>query len=104
MADLALGAGRHYSLVTTVIHRGPGQCKLAELDLHLTSGDLRLRFHDRPSLARFCFALGELAREAYLPHPARSRAVHTRVYTDQDEAVGTSAQSLLIDEMLGLPF
>ena len=37
MADLSLGAGRPYSLVTTIVHRGPGQCKLAQLDLHITT-------------------------------------------------------------------
>lgn len=104
MPDLVFGADRPYALVTTVVH-SPGHCKLAELDLHLTSGSVRLRFADLPSLGRFCFAIGELAREAYTAHRAQPRSVvRTRVYTDRDKIVGTTAQSLLIDDMLGLPF
>lgn len=104
MADISFRAARPYSLVTTVVHRGPGQCKLAELDIHLSSGSVRLRFFDRRSLGRFCFALAELAREAYLPDPTAYRTVCTRVYTDQDKAVATSAKSLVIDDLLGIPF
>lgn len=101
MADLALGTGRPYALVTTVVHRGLGQCKLAQLDLHLTSGDVRLRFLDRQSLAHFCLALGDLAREAFLPNPGDYRAVRTRVYSDKDERAGVAAEQLLLDEIFG---
>lgn len=104
MPDLALGTGRPYSLVTTVVHRGPAQCKLAQIDLHLTSGNLRLRFLDLPSLAHFCLALGDLAREAYLPDLGEYRAVCTRVYTDKDKTVGTATEQLLIDEIFGSPY
>lgn len=104
MPDLAFGTGRPYSLVTTVVHRGAGQCKLAQLDLHLTSGDVRLRFLDRQSLAQFCLALGDLAREAYLPDPVDYRAVRTRVYTDKDKTAGTVAEQLLIDDIFGPPY
>lgn len=88
MPDLALGTGRPYSLVTTVVHRGghsPTHCKLAQVDLHLTSGDLRLRFLDRESIARLYLALGQLAQDAYYPSPADYRAVLTRIFTDEDD-------------------
>ena len=104
MADLAFAAGRPYAIVTTVVHRGPGQCKLAELDLHLSSGDVRLRFHDLASLGRFCFALGELAREAFARDIADYHAVRSRVFTDENETPATTDKSLLIDPRLGFPF
>jgi hypothetical protein len=104
MADLALGTGRPYALVTTVVHRGFGQCRLAQLDLHLTTGDIRLRFFDRQSLAHFCLALGDLAREAFLPDPGDHRAVRTRVYTDKDALAGAAAEQLLLDEIFGPAF
>ena len=105
MADLTLGAGRPYALVTTTVHRGPSHCKLAHLDLHLTSGDIRLRFVDRQSLAHFCLALGDLAREAFLPpDPVDYRAVRTRVNTDKDPLAGTDGEQLLVNETFGTPF
>jgi hypothetical protein len=84
MPDLSLGADRSYSLVTTVVHRSPRQCKIAQLDLHLTAGDVRLRFLDRETLHRFCSALADLAAEAYLPSPHDYRPVRSRVYTNHD--------------------
>jgi hypothetical protein len=99
--DLALSTGRPYSVVTTVVHRGAGRCKLAQLDLHLTSGDVRLRFLDRASLAHFCRALSDLACEAYLPDPGDYRAVWTRVYSDKDKTAGTTAEQQLISDLFG---
>ncbi len=95
MPDLALGSDRPYSLVTTVVHRGPaaGHCR-TQLDIHVGSGDLRLRFLDRDALARFCNALTDLAEEACLPNPRSYRPVLTRVYSDQDAASPTQ-QSFL---------
>jgi hypothetical protein len=104
VADLSLGAGRPYSLVTTIVHRGPGQCKLAQLDLHMTSGNIRLRFHDRQSLAHFCLALDDLAREALLPNPAAYRAVRTQVYTDHDRRSGAVAEQRLISDLFATSF
>jgi hypothetical protein len=105
LADLTLGAGRPYALVTTTVHRGLGQCKLVQLDLHLTSGDVRLRFVDRQSLAHFCLALGDLAREAFLPpDPLDYRPVRTRLYTDKDPLAGTDGEQLLINGIFGTPF
>jgi hypothetical protein len=104
VADLTLGAGRPYALVTTTVHRGLGNCKLAQLDLHLTAGDLRLRFVDRQSLAHFCLALGDLAREAFLPDPLDYRAVRTRLYTDKDPLAGSDGEQLLINDLFGTSF
>ena len=101
MADLTLGGGRPYALVTTTVHRGLGQCRLAQLDLHLTSGDVRLRFLDRQSLAHFCLALGDLAREAFLADPTDHHAVCTRLYTDQDPLAGAAGEQLLVGEIFG---
>jgi len=91
--DLALGSDRPYSLVTTVVHRGPatGGCR-TQLDIHVGSGDLR--FRDRDTLARFCDALTDLVEEACLPNPRSYRPVLTRVYSDQDAASPTQ-QSFL---------
>jgi hypothetical protein len=104
LADLALSAGCPYTLTTTVVRRASGRCKFTEVELHLPSDNLRLRFFDRAGFARFCFALGELAREAYLSQPVEQHPVRTRVYSDDDRTVGTSARSLLLDELLGLPY
>ncbi len=86
MPDIALGSGRPYTVVTTVVHRGPtAPCKLAQMDIHLTSGTLRIRFLDQASIARLHDALEDLALEAYFPDRlARTRPIYTRVFTDHD--------------------
>jgi len=104
LADLSLGAGRPYSLVTTVVHRGPGQCRLAQIDIHMTSGNVRLRFHDRQALSNFCLALDDLAQEAILPHPATYRAVRTEVYTDQDRCSLPAPRPRPISDLFTRPF
>lgn len=88
MADITLGADRSYSLVTTVVHRTPAasRCR-AQIDLHVGSGDLRIRFLDQKTLARFCRALNDLLDEAYLPDPRTYRPVLTRVYSDDDPSL-----------------
>ena len=101
MPDLALRADRPYSLVTTVVRRGAGHCKVAQIDLHLTSGDVRVRFLDRPSLAHFCNAMAELACEAYLSDVGDAPTVWTRVYTAQDKTAGNKAEQLLMDGLFG---
>jgi len=101
MPDVALRADRPYSLVTSVAHAGSGHCRVAQLDLHFTSGDLRLRFLDRPSLAHFCNAVAKLAIDAYLPAGAPGPAVHTRVYTDRDRTAGPKAEQLFLEGLFG---
>lgn len=98
MPDLALGTDRSYSLVTTVVHCGPtaSHCR-TQLDLHVGSGDIRIRFLDRDTLARFCHALSNLVAEAYLPDPRTYRPVLTRVYSDQDPSFPT--EHPLIDRL-----
>lgn len=85
MADLALGSGRPFSLITTVVHRGPGRCKFAQLDLHLASGGVRLRFLDTESLSTFVQALVDLSHEAIAPDPLDYRPVRSCLYTEQDD-------------------
>lgn len=101
MADLALGSDRPYSVVATVVHRGGAQCKLAQLDLHLTTGDVRLRFLDRPSLAHFCRAVSDLADEVYLPGSRHHKDVWTRLYTDHDQAAHVPTQQFLAPDLFG---
>lgn len=97
MPDLALGASRPYSLVTTVVHRGPAQVCRMQLDIHLASADLRIRFLDRDTILGVCHALTELMEEAYFPDPRDYRPVRTRVYTDQDQPQGPKERSFLFD-------
>lgn len=97
MPDLALGAGRPYSLVTTVIHRGPAQACRMQLDIHLASADLRIRFLDRATILAVCHALTELMEQAYFPDPRDYRPVRTRVYTEQDQPQGPKQRSFILD-------
>ena len=82
--DLALGPDRPYSLVTTVVRRRGERCKLIQLDLHLRSGDVRIRFDDTDTLWRFTAALGDLLSDTSTPAPLHYSPVRTRVYTDTD--------------------
>ena len=97
MPDLALGAGRPYSLVTTVIHRGPAQACRMQLDIHLASADLHIRFLDRATILAVCHALTELMEQAYFPDPRDYRPVRTRVYTEQDQPQGPKQRSFILD-------
>lgn len=89
MADLALGAGRPFSLVTTVARRGTRRCRLAQLDVHLPSGDVRLRFLDTDALLAFTQAVLDLSVDAAAPDPLDYRPVRSRTYTEQDPFTGT---------------
>ena len=100
MADLTLCAGRPYSLVTTVVHRGRGALKFAQLDLNLTSASVRLRFLDPQCLHHFHHALNDLARQAALPDRLNRGPVLSRIYTDQDERAHNAVRELLLDEEL----
>ena len=83
MSDITLGP-RPYSLVSTVVRRDPiARCKLAQLDMHLISSDLRIRFLEPSSIARLYLALHQLAMDAYFPKHGHRHLVTTRIYTDQ---------------------
>lgn len=86
MPDITLGAGRPYTLVTTVVHRGStAPCKLAQTDIDRTSANLRIRFLNQASIARLHDALDDLALEAFFPDRlCHRRAIYTRVLTDHD--------------------
>ncbi len=86
LADLALRSDRPYSVVATVVHHGGARRTLAQLDLHLTTGNVRLRFLDRASLGQFVRAVVELASQEYLPASGRHPDVWTRLYSDDDPA------------------
>jgi hypothetical protein len=81
LADLVLAADRPYTLVTTVI-QAPGRRGRAQLDLHLPSADLRLRFADRASLFHFALAVFWLAGDTDAADPHRS--VRSRLLTAED--------------------
>ncbi len=84
MPDLALGTRRPFTLVTTAIRRGPsGKTRSAQLDIHLISADLRIRFTDFDTLQLFAQALDQLINDLDLPDPFIDRPVQTRVYSDE---------------------
>ena len=97
MPDLALGADRPYSLVSTVVNRGPAQACRTQLDIHLASADLRIQFLDRDTVLTVCHALTEPMEEAYFPAPSNYRPMRTRVYTDQDQPQGPKEHSFTFD-------
>ena len=84
MPDLALGTRRPFTLVTTATRRGPnGRTRAAQIDIHLTSADLRIRFADLDSLQLFREALAQLSNDLDdLPDSYVHRPVLTRVNTD----------------------
>lgn len=85
MPDLALGTRRPFTLVTTATRRGPnGKTRSAQLDIHLTSADLRIRFTDFDTLNLFRQALDQLITDLDLPDPLVDRPVQTRVYSEQE--------------------
>ena len=63
------------------------RCKLIQLDLHLRSGDVRIRFDDTAALWRFCAALDDLLTDIVAPDPLDYSPVRTRVYTDADDGL-----------------
>lgn len=84
MPDLVIG-GRHrpYTLVTTAVRRGPtGQTRSAQVDIHLTSGDIRLRFADPACLRIFSEAFEILHYDLTTNPQLVDRDVQTRVYSD----------------------
>lgn len=83
--DLALGTDRSYSLVTTVIRRRDDRCKLIQLDLHLRSGAVRIRFEDLHALWQFSSALDRLFADVVEPDPMHYSPVLTRLYTESDD-------------------
>ena len=99
MADLILGSDRCYTLITTLVRKPKGQCRLVQIELHLPSSDVRLRFLDLDSFNRFHMALTDLACEIQAPDPLTYRDVVSRVYSDGDEVadspLGPMEQSLL---------
>ncbi len=83
MSDITLGP-RPYTLVSTVVRRNPiARYKLAQLDMHLTSSDLRIRFLEPASIARLYLTLHQLAMDAYCPELGDRHLVTTRIYTDK---------------------
>ena len=91
--DLAMGPDRPYSLVTTVVRRRGDRCKLIQIDLHLRSGDVRLRFDDSDTLWRFTAALDALLSDISDPDPRAYSPVRTRVYTDTDALLETEPRT-----------
>lgn len=86
MPDLTLGGSRSYTLVTTTARRGPtGQIRFAQLDLHLISGDIRLRFADPVCVRVLSDALDQLHFDMTSPPELTDREVQTRVYSDETE-------------------
>ncbi len=84
MPDLTLGTRRPFTLVTTATRRGPnGRTRAAQIDIHLTSADLRIRFTDGNTLQLFRQALDQLSYDLDdVPDSYIHRPVLTRVYTD----------------------
>lgn len=91
--DLALGPDRPYALVTTLVRRRGDRCKLIQLDLHLRSGDVRIRFADTATLWRFTAALDDLLADIAAPDPLDYSPVRTRVYTDADDGLEPDERS-----------
>jgi len=90
MPDLVIG-GRHrpYTLVTTAVRRGPtGQARSAQVDIHLTSGDIRLRFADPDCLRIFSDAFDLLHYDMTSNPQLVDRNVQTRVYSDATDRDG----------------
>ena len=85
MPDLALGNDRPFTLVTTAVRRGPaGQTRAAQVDIHLTAGDVRLRFTDASTLHLFCEAFEQLRTDLDPAPPFLDRRVQTRVYSQEN--------------------
>jgi hypothetical protein len=85
MPDLALGTRRPFTLVTTATRRGHnGKTRSAQIDIHVTSADLRIRFTDFDTLQLFRQALDQLSNDLDLPDPFIDRPVMTRVYSEQE--------------------
>jgi len=86
MPDLVIGSRhRPYTLVTTAVRRPAVQSRSAQLDIHLTTGNVRLRFADPVCLRIFAAALEQLHFDMTGATRFFDRDVQTRVYSDETD-------------------
>lgn len=86
MPDLVIGSHhRPYSLVTTAVRRAGVYSRSAQLDLYVTTGNVRLRFADTVCLRIFADALEQLHFDMTGATPFMDREIQTRVYSDKTD-------------------